>query len=651
VNDDIQRRAPPLLALQLSRPPAKGVLGTAGDRGPQARWWMAPRRFAALAFVASGLASQASHRTVTTPVVPPLPPRRFDQQPEGASLRNMIQLYSTPLESASSEGGWQVVYDPDTGFPYYHDRETGQTQWDNPWVADLAGDAGILRQSWRVYERFEFVGTFDELTAVRHRRQLPRAAPRFDAMRSIAKMAGMQFDVAQARLEVALLKAETLAGIAGAEASSKPDQLAEAFAPDGEHAEFDHDVLNMAMEDEPPDDLTDAAAAAPTAPRGQSHPPLGTSPGTRVALAGGWNDLANMWYSRGEWEMAVECFRRSLFWNPEQTASLINLASLLVKLGFERDAAVVWDYFVDIDGGTMGGWTAEREEHLVSSIEEGIRLAASLPNSGGRTLGELRLQGEVPEADTIQVAAHAALAARELAGMMAAIQGDEPALPLEPASRPIGQEHPGLAPEPEDVPDAADSEFHGGGRVLNAQQSPSGVAATSGHARPGPGVPAAGVRSEETAGQGAAGGQSTWQPKQRSRPRQHRHLGPQSGHATSVHGAVGGWRLAALEHREGAKARADEVGAQGRASKGAGLRDYARSTSGRLAMDPLRLWDVLRLPGEAPAPASVAWRTWVLGWTAGIGAVGCAGIWVWNLACEASLTTARRSKRRRLRRR
>ncbi|KAA0156091.1 hypothetical protein FNF31_05997 [Cafeteria roenbergensis] len=381
----------------------------------------------------------------------------------------MIELHTSPSQDGAAQQQWEVFYDPSTGFPYYHNKATGDTQWENPWAdAGGVGSASMameLRASWRVYERFSFVGMFDALTAVRHRRQLPRAQPRADAIAAIAAMAGMEFDVAQARLEVALLKAEAMAGVQVAPArrasvgAGDPDREGSASwqsgqpqaqgegewgdaggeslgfdgfggAGEGEGEAEDEDLLAMAGEDEPAEAAlaglhASSAAASGAAARAHgavSLPPPGTLPGTRVALSGGWNDLGNMWYSRGEWEMAMECFRRSLFWNPEQTATLVNTASLLVKLGFERDAAVVWDYFVDVDGGTMGGWTPEREEQLVASIEEGIRLAARLPGARGRTLGELRLTGEMPDVAAIQAAAREAVT--EAASLARAAQAD-----------------------------------------------------------------------------------------------------------------------------------------------------------------------------------------------------------------------------------
>eukprot|EP01138_Halocafeteria_seosinensis_P014890 gb/GECG01015200.1/.p1 GENE.gb/GECG01015200.1/~~gb/GECG01015200.1/.p1 ORF type:complete len:229 (+),score=41.30 gb/GECG01015200.1/:1-687(+) len=105
-----------------------------------------------------------------------------------------------------------------------------------------------------------------------------------------------------------------------------------------------------------------------------------------------------MWYARGEWDMAIECFRKSLFWNPEQTATLLNLSSVLLELGFEKDAHQVMLYYDGIDGGTMGGWSHEREEMLRANIEEGIQNSRRRNREySGYTDGELLLQGIQPE--------------------------------------------------------------------------------------------------------------------------------------------------------------------------------------------------------------------------------------------------------------
>jgi hypothetical protein len=149
--------------------------------------------------------------------------------------------------------------------------------------------------------------------------------------------------------------------------------------------------------------------------------PFGVSLDDRVLLAGGWNDLgcdclwggrtfllvvacafsqmtssasrcSNMWYARGEWELCLDCFRRSLFWNHGHTSTLLNLAGVMVKLGFERDARSVMEYYDVIQGGTMGGWKPDKENAIRSAIDRGLKLAES-PRNGGRTRGEIQLFG------------------------------------------------------------------------------------------------------------------------------------------------------------------------------------------------------------------------------------------------------------------
>jgi tetratricopeptide (TPR) repeat protein len=364
---------------------------------------------------------------------PPLPTRRLDQQLEGSSLRKLIDQYTLPLNVPSQ---WAIHYDPQSGFPYYHNTETGLTQWENPWLEEAAPQQELLAQlssSWRLYELFQFRGLFDDLTAIRYRRNLPRSLPNADAMRHIASVAGLQFDVAQARLEVALFKAEHRAtpSLSLDEAQEAPE------SPVPPPLDGLEELLMAAEQEEAP--LEHVATEAPpkeSSLAGIGDPPLGTHQDTRIALAGGWNDLANMWYARGEWELAIESFRRSLFWNPEQTATLINLASALVRLGFERDAAVVWDYYVDVEGGTMGGWDADKEDSLVSSIEDGIKLARALPGADGRTLGELQLRGvQLREADL-------AIAARKVtAGVFLQSLVDQEAEDIAVSRRDAGKQH------------------------------------------------------------------------------------------------------------------------------------------------------------------------------------------------------------------
>ena len=108
----------------------------------------------------------------------PLPPRGLDIQPEGASLRRMLEMDGTPVQSREGDD-WIVFYDDSSGFPYYHNTRSGVTQWENPWsdgTGFSAADRIELQESWRLYDRFgRFRGIFDDLFAVRHRTKLPRA--------------------------------------------------------------------------------------------------------------------------------------------------------------------------------------------------------------------------------------------------------------------------------------------------------------------------------------------------------------------------------------------------------------------------------------------------------------------------------------------
>lgn len=344
----------------------------------------------------------------------PLPPRRLDHQPEGASLRRMIEQYSLPLTGSDNDGNavWEVLYDAETGFPYYHHLPTGHVQWDNPFAEAVAAsdDDGSVRESWRVYDQFLFRGLFDDLVAVRFRRFLPRTGSARDIMTSIATMAALPFDVAQARLEIAIYKAEQRAGARWAQqqlvtAPAEPIGAGDASTLDGSGDEAERAILEALNADpgDPDAGLTPVrpsfAPGSTSDTGGISEPHASVTVGERIGLSGAWNDLGNMWYARGEWEITMECFRRSLYWNPEQTATLINLMSVLVKLGFEHDAAVVWRYYVAIDGGSMGGWELPREEQLMRSIQRGID-AAAVADLPGLTSGQVLLRAAMEPSTT-----------------------------------------------------------------------------------------------------------------------------------------------------------------------------------------------------------------------------------------------------------
>lgn len=51
-------------------------------------------------------------------------------QPEGSSLKNIIHRSS--LIVPEDPAVWEIYYDDTSGHPYYHNKRTGATQWENP---------------------------------------------------------------------------------------------------------------------------------------------------------------------------------------------------------------------------------------------------------------------------------------------------------------------------------------------------------------------------------------------------------------------------------------------------------------------------------------------------------------------------------------
>lgn len=250
----------------------------------------------------------------TVPPAPAnLPVRHKGLKPEGSTLRAFL---AGP--DAEAHAHWRVYYDTASGHPYYFDVLTSESQWENPFGQGLpVQEDAYDYESWRIYDTVHFEGLFDDLSALAARRELPPTGLNSEAVAQIAALAAMDFDVAQAKLEASLFHAELQAygggGLPARESWLKPD------------AERD-EVVGVAV------------------------PPAEVDADTRVKLAGAWNDLAcvcrakwtlcaaqhacaaprrNMWYARGEWEVMFDCWRKSLFWNPEQTSALLNMASVL----------------------------------------------------------------------------------------------------------------------------------------------------------------------------------------------------------------------------------------------------------------------------------------------------------------------------------
>lgn len=78
-----------------------------------------------------------------------------------------------------------------------------------------------------------------------------------------------------------------------------------------------------------------------------------------------------MWYARGEWELMLDCFRKTLFYHREHSSTLVNLISQLLQLGFPRDARAVMRYYDSIGYGDKG-WTPRQEAALREAIARDV---------------------------------------------------------------------------------------------------------------------------------------------------------------------------------------------------------------------------------------------------------------------------------------
>lgn len=155
-----------------------------------------------------------------------------------------------------------------------------------------------------------------------------------------------------------------------------------------------------------PATTTAALRYAPTRPQVERD--------VRVGLAARWNDLSNVWFAQARWQLAFLCLKRALYWNPEHTAALLNMAAMMIKLGFERDAQEVMHYYVDIAGGTAGGWIPKQEQRMLAAITRGIQRADEHAPTQGATLGEVLVRvAAVAGTSTCQAVVDASRAARE----------------------------------------------------------------------------------------------------------------------------------------------------------------------------------------------------------------------------------------------
>lgn len=135
-----------------------------------------------------------------------IPQRHGGRIAQGTSLKNLL---ASKASRTGTEPHWKIFYDIESGHPYYFNTKTDTTQWENPFGEGEALDPyNIDYESWRIYDTLEFTGLFDDLEAVTHRRRLPSTGTNGEAVAQISDIAGMDFDVAQAKLEVSIFKTE-----------------------------------------------------------------------------------------------------------------------------------------------------------------------------------------------------------------------------------------------------------------------------------------------------------------------------------------------------------------------------------------------------------------------------------------------------------
>lgn len=91
-----------------------------------------------------------------------------------------------------------------------------------------------------------------------------------------------------------------------------------------------------------------------------------------------YTKLGHVYYKTEKYDKAIECFRKSLDMNPEQTATLYQLGKAYHKVGMNVQAAVAYDMAMEKDRG--GDYT--------SAIE--TRKRRIRQHSSGRSLNELR---------------------------------------------------------------------------------------------------------------------------------------------------------------------------------------------------------------------------------------------------------------------
>lgn len=336
--------------------------------------------------------------------------------PEGTLLRELVGKFGHP-----SHVLWFAHWDDLHQRPYYSHRyvlaaacssrhvqstrqpgplclpihSNGRAQWLNPYASPSHGIASA--QTWRIYRFFTIDGLFDHTSIFQNLQYLPRNPLNTTAtMHTIQTLASTSTSAVQGYLELDILAEET-----AAHGSVTP----EAFMRLGNSME-----VHPAAPRTKPSAATPALRYAPTRPQVERD--------VRVGLAARWNDLSNVWFAQASWQLAFLCLKRALYWNPEHTAALLNMAAMMIKLGFERDAQEVMHYYADIAGGTAGGWIPKQEQRMLAAITRGIQRADEHVPTQGATLGEVLVQvAAVAGSGSCQAVKDASRAARECQAM------------------------------------------------------------------------------------------------------------------------------------------------------------------------------------------------------------------------------------------
>lgn len=285
-----------------------------------------------------------------------------------------------------------------------------------------------LEHIWKMYDSgFEFSGVLDVLPSIQRRRKLPRVGRNEAAIEQLESMAGVPLDTSQARLEMAIYMEEQRtpppvpatpldlpAAMQAAEAAAASAAVQQAAEDAAAAASPTEPLSSSSTGGEVPSKL---GGAAPTSP----DPELAELQARRrTALSSAWNDLGNMWFARGEMGIAVDCFRKSLFWEPWRSSTLANIFGLLDGSGETRDADIIASYRRAMAGEEAGINHGLHQpgapEALIAALIEYHDMEASVARrqarasstrsriSGHLPVGSPTLVGGITRGDAVQIA-------------------------------------------------------------------------------------------------------------------------------------------------------------------------------------------------------------------------------------------------------